>query len=177
MRILITGGSGFVGSELIQQLMTTGPHHIINLDIHPSIWAVTEDHRVDITDGQKTSATIAACQPDIIYHLAAVHYIPYCAANPQETHRINVIGTENVLKAAQSCQRKPLVILASSAAVYAPNNKKYVETDPLKSIDIYGQTKIDVEKLARAYTTSIHGLSIITTRLQIYMARVIQHRT
>src|SRR6201999_2072091 len=81
--------------------------------------------------------------PDIIIHLAALHYIPECEANPTLAVSTNVIGTLNLLQSAPSGCR---FVFASSGAVYRPHDKPHSEaTSELGPTDIYGFTKLHGE--------------------------------
>lgn len=85
-------------------------------------------------------------QPDVVVHLAAIHYIPYCNSHPVETFEVNVMGTRNLLKFCTNVK----FLFASSAAVYPPLNRPLVE-HLHGPIDIYGKTKLIGEDLVRLY--------------------------
>ena len=78
--------------------------------------------------------------PEVIFHLAAIHFIPKCEAEPGDLNSINVSGTINLLNAAPTGAK---FVFASTAAVYRPHNGEQVEHDDmLGPVDIYGYTKL-----------------------------------
>ena len=111
--ILVTGGSGFIGSHVIQKLATN--FEIINFDL-----VRLENNHIqqvigDITDKELVESTVKEC--DAIIHLAAQVSVPLSVDNPNQTNSINVLGTQNLIEAAHKYDVKRL-IMASSAAVY-----------------------------------------------------------
>lgn len=100
----------------------------------------------DVTAG--LGQLMASCQPQVVFHLAALHYIPDCDADPARCLRVNVDGTRAVLDAAAAPGRPVPVVLASSAAVYAPAGQPHREDDPLGPVDVYGHSKRWAEELA-----------------------------
>lgn len=111
--ILVTGGSGFIGSNLIDELMKS--FKIINFDIKPSRNSEIEQIIGDIRDRELVEQAVEKC--DIIIHLAAQVSVPLSIDYPQKTLDTNVQGTQNIIDAAQKFAIKRLII-ASSAAVY-----------------------------------------------------------
>jgi nucleoside-diphosphate-sugar epimerase len=111
--ILVTGGSGFIGSNVINQLMQR--FKIINLDLSPSDNSDIEQIIGDIRDKELVNQAVEKC--DAIIHLAAQVSVPLSMKNPQETFEINVQGTQNIIDVAHKFGIKRL-IMASSAAVY-----------------------------------------------------------
>ena len=105
----------------------------------------------DITDGQKLRHELLRFAPDAIFHLAALHYIPYCDLHPAETLRVNVEGTLNVMLAAAELRQLKAILFASSVAVYAPTDAYHKETDPPAPSDIYGLSKWLAEQVVEQY--------------------------
>ena len=105
----------------------------------------------DIRDAALVRATVSACKPDCVIHLAAMHFIPECIARPHETVGVNVEGTRCVLESCRgsSVQR---VIFASSAAVYAPTDRPCLEdATPLRPLEVYGESKLAAERLVSTF--------------------------
>jgi len=113
-KILITGGSGFIGNHVAQVLLKQGLEVKI-YDLKPSSLSKVESVQGDILDEVQLEQAAHGC--DAIVHLAAQISIPRSIENPEETYNINVTGTQNVIACAEKMgiQR---VLLASSAAVY-----------------------------------------------------------
>jgi UDP-glucose 4-epimerase len=90
--------------------------------------------------------------PNVVFHLAALHFIPHCNANPAQTLQVNVVGTQNLLEACRRHQPEK-VIIASTAAVYSIRDRANGEEDEACPIDIYGLSKWMNEKQLELYAT------------------------
>jgi UDP-glucose 4-epimerase len=151
--ILITGGRGFIGTHVIDELRARGYAKITVLDAHPheiprdQSQGQLEQWQLDIND-PKLDEAFAAGRFTAVIHLAALHHIPYCNRHPGETWRVNVGGTRAVLGA---CVRYevPHVFVASSAVVYRSSSQPHRESDRLEARDIYSLTKLVNEHQAR----------------------------
>lgn len=113
-RVLVTGGSGFIGSNVIEALSKS--YKVINFDLVPSSTKTSHEEIIgDIRDKELVEKVIEKC--DIIIHLAAQVSVPLSIDYPEKTIEINVQGTQNIIDAAGKFGIKRLII-ASSAAVY-----------------------------------------------------------
>jgi UDP-glucose 4-epimerase len=154
--MLVTGGCGFVGSRLCSRLAATG-HEVVIVDRRsPPIMMPMLGRRVhlvgaDVRDRRSFAQSLAEYQPETIFYLAAIHYIPRCSAHSRECIGVNVDGTQAVLDAcaANSCVRT--VVLALSAAVYAPAAIPHTEEADTGPTDIYGHTKLWAEQLMHLF--------------------------
>jgi UDP-glucose 4-epimerase len=150
MRTLVTGGCGFVGAGLCRRLCEAGEEVIALDDLSlGSEAAVGGDVRLlvaDVRDPDLIDA-ISAVRPEVVYHLAAIHYIPACEEDPAKAVAVNVEGTQRVLDAAGAAGAGA-VVLASTAAVYAPSPDAHGEDAELGPTDVYGLTKLWAEQLA-----------------------------
>jgi len=155
-KTLVTGGLGFIGNELIRQLITEGRGPVLVLDSRARVAPRSEDMgrarvaEADITDRDATRRVFEAFRPDRVIHLAAMHYIPECNMHPDRTLRVNVEGTVNVLEAS-AWLGVGHVLLASSGAVYADSPTPLGEDSPVAPVDIYGLSKVFAEDLGRVY--------------------------
>ena len=113
-KILITGGSGFIGNHVAQVLLKQGLEVKI-YDLKPSSLSKIESVQGDILDEVQLEQAAYGC--DAIVHLAAQISVPRSIENPEETYNINVTGTQNVIACAEKMGIRR-VLLASSAAVY-----------------------------------------------------------
>jgi len=122
MRVLVTGGAGFIGSHIAEHLVQAG-HEVRIVDNlysghKENLAGFARDVEFALGDIRDSSLMERLCQGcDLVYHEAAVVSVPYSVEHPQETHDVNIQGTLNVLLAARSCGVKR-VVFACSAAVY-----------------------------------------------------------
>lgn len=172
MRILITGGSGFIGTHLTRLLLSQG-HQVCILDLkapkHPPHSQLTWVPG-DIRKPEDLRAALA--QPvDFVFHLAAIVSVPECENDPEGSSRTNVEGTRNVADAivASPRPRTPLAF-ASSAAVYGdackdgyPLYPLTEELETLEPISHYGRQKLASERLIRKLVKD-RGLRALSLR-------------
>jgi len=139
--VLVTGGSGFIGSNVIDELMKS--FKVVNLDLKPSKNSVIEQIIGDIRDKELVEQVVEKC--DAIIHLAAQISVPLSIDNPQKTFEINVQGTQNIIDAAHKFGIKRL-IMASSAAVYGgASNLPLTEESAGQCLSPYAQSKWENE--------------------------------
>lgn len=155
-KVLITGGAGFIGSALSKHLQDEGHEVFVldNLSFGRRGLAGVPDNRffqVDIRDRAATQRVMDDTRPNIVLHLAAVHFIPYCNQHPAEAADININGTINVLEAAGSKGSVEQVFVASTAAVYPIADGAMDENHATGPMDIYGTTKLATEKIASEF--------------------------
>ncbi len=164
---LVTGGAGFVGSHLCDRLVAEGWRVSILDDLSRGkrewIPADVEIHEVDIRDRDGVAATFAAVRPDVVAHLAALHFIPDVDDAPELAHAVNVDGTRNVLDAAR-IHRPVRLLFASTAAVYANLSTPLSEAQLPAPIDLYGRTKLDGERLLEEFAADT-GVHCVAARL------------
>ncbi len=170
-RTMVTGGCGFVGARLVRRLVEQGADDVIVLDdlslgvpenLGPAADSVTMV-TVDICDREAVSEAMREVRPQTIIHLAAIHFIPACDADPKRCIDVNVGGTQSVLEGARASAAEA-VVLASTAAVYAPAEQAHSEDSPLGPIDIYGLSKLWSEQLGELFTAK-HDIPVGVARL------------
>ena len=148
MRLLVTGGAGFVGASLARELLRRG-HEVTLIDDLSvgSVDRVPDGARLieaDLRDPDATRAALRESRPDAVAHLAAAHFIPWCLAHPEETRERNVDGTRHLIESLGGAR----LVFASTGDVYAPSEEPRSEGDPAGPINVYGRTKLEGERLA-----------------------------
>ncbi len=178
MRVLVTGGAGFIGSHLCESLLRRGELVTIldNFDDYydPAIkwrnlsWC-EDQHGCGVVEGDICEAQgmldlFARGQFDAVVHLAALAGVRQSLEEPQRFNDVNVGGTINLLEAAQR-HGNPRFILASTSSAYGLSEAiPYREDDPLLSpVSVYGATKIACEKYGHIYH-QVHGLPMVSLR-------------
>lgn len=146
-KIIITGGNGFIGKELVK-ILNQKKFLIYVLDKNIKKNKVVNNLNLihsDITKFSLLKNQIDKINPDYFFHLAAIHHIPTCEKKRQLTQKVNIIGTENILKCLQNKSLKSFV-LASSGAVYDWENKVlYEDKTKTEPKDNYSITKLTNE--------------------------------
>jgi UDP-glucose 4-epimerase len=167
-KILITGGAGFIGSQLGYQLKQEGNEVILvdnlsygrldNLIIDGETFGTF--HCVDIRS--KDIYTLMK-DVDYVFHFAGIAPLPDCQSNPCEAIDVNVAGTANVLDAARYNGVKK-VIFSSTSAIYE-NNKTFPskETDEVNPTLIYSNSKLQSEMLCKSFVNN-YGLDVVILR-------------
>jgi UDP-glucose 4-epimerase len=153
-RILVTGGAGFIGSHLVERLVTAGERVAVIDDLSRGrrewLLAEAELHEADVRNGDAVVRAIAQAAPDVVVHLAAMHFIPAVDGAPALAWDVNVKATRTLLDAL--APRPPeLLLFASTAAVYPDTRGPIAETCPPEPFDLYGETKLEGERLVREF--------------------------
>ncbi len=149
-RVLVTGGAGFVGSHVCDELSLLD-HEIVVLDDLSrgnEAWLPhgAELRRADIRNRDAVLDAFRDVRPQIVVHLAALHFIPAVDEAPRVAEEINVDGTANVVAACYDV-RPDVLVFASTAAVYPNLAEPISEQTSLAPLDLYGRTKAAGERL------------------------------
>jgi len=156
MRTLITGGAGFIGSAIVPELKKDG-YEIFVLDNlsfgNRDFIDIPDSHffLADIRDIKVVDEIITQLKPEIVVHLAAIHFIPYCNQHPFEAADINIRGTMNVLDACKGLSTLKKIFFASTAAVYPISDNEVNENHEVLPLDIYGLSKLTGEHLFKRF--------------------------
>ena len=161
-RILVTGGSGFIGRHVVADLTAAGAHvRVVDLQPHA-------DPAVDIVIGDLAEPEVieASLQGgvDAIVHLAAVTSVLRSVEHPELTHRTNVTATAALLEAARVAGVRALVFTSTNAVVGPMEDPAISESSRLRPLTPYGATKAAAEMLMSAYT-EVYGLRCACLRL------------
>ena len=168
MRALVTGGAGFIGSHIVEELLRGGAFVRVfdNLSTgkRENLASFQGDLEIQVGDLRDADAIKAATQSmDLVFHLAAFISVPQSMLEPDNCFAINVAGTATLLEAArQAGVRK--VVLSSSTAVYGnPDRFPTDEQTPVSPLSPYALSKYVNELYARLYTQTF-GLPVTALR-------------
>lgn len=157
MKLLVTGGAGFIGSHLLELLNSDKNYEVVVLDNLSSGFRenVPQGMRLVVADirSQKIETLFQKENFDAVVHLAAQTMVPYSIEHPDEDCEINLAGLINVLENCRKYKVKT-VLFASSAAVYGNNENVPLHEDlALMPMSFYGITKM-TQSIIYVFTTS-----------------------
>ena len=172
MRALVTGGAGFIGSNLVDALLARGEEVSVvdnlssgrrsNLD--GALAAGATLHEVDIRDAAAVNEVVGSERPETIFHLAAQIDVRKSVADPAHDARVNVEGTVNVLSAAQAHGVPRVVNTSTGGAIYGEGRQLPAPEDhPVAPEAPYGLSKFCAEQYCEIFTR-LHGLSTVSLR-------------
>jgi UDP-glucose 4-epimerase len=175
MRCLVTGGAGFIGSNLVDSLLARGDEVTVidNLttgrisNLEPGLAAGAELVEMDIRDGEALSRLAAEKRPEVIFHLAAQIDVRKSLADPFFDAGVNVGGTANVCEAARASECGRVVSISTGGAIYGEGEGQRIplgEEAPIAPMSAYGQSKYAAEGYLSLYER-LYGLSGISLRL------------
>jgi UDP-glucose 4-epimerase len=172
MRALVTGGAGFIGSNLVDALLDRGDEVTVvddlssgkreNLRAALARGAGLEE--ADIRDAERVRRAFAAARPDIVFHLAAQIDVRKSIEDPAFDAGVNVVGTINVLEAARQTAVKRVVNTSTGGAIYGDADVMPTpESAPARPMAAYGQSKYCAEAYCGWYER-LYGLSSVILR-------------
>ena len=169
MKVLITGGAGFIGSHLARTCVADGDEVQILDDFSSGSYrnlAGLEESSLELQRGSIVDLEVLqklAAGVDVIYHLAAQPSVPLSVSEPIESHQINTTGTLNVLEAARVAA-VPRVVFASSCAVYGDGDARpRRETETPRPRSPYALHKLAGEHYCQQYA-DLHGVGTVSLR-------------
>jgi UDP-glucose 4-epimerase len=166
MKYLVTGGAGFIGSNIVDSLIKLG-HDVIVIDNESSeshdhfFWNENaKNYKLDICDYENTRSLYDGV--DYVFHVAAEARIQRTIKNPIRSVKTNVVGTATVLQCSKEANVKR-VVYSSTSSAYGRNEIPNKETQPDDCLNPYSISKVAGEKLCSMYT-NIFGLNTIIFR-------------
>ena len=151
MRILVTGGAGFIGSHTVDALVATGTHEVAVIDnlsagkrdrLNPS----ARFHQADIRDAAEVTRVIASERPEVMVHLAAQMDVRRSVADPAFDAQVNLVGMLNLMEAARQHGLRRVVFSSTGGAIYGEQEVFPAdESHPCRPVSPYGVAKFSTE--------------------------------
>jgi len=171
MRIIVTGGTGFIGSHLIEKLIALKAEVlVIDIICLPSSYFSTQNLKkkmklkfIDIADKEKIRKIFQQFKPEYVFHLAAEAIVNNSYNDPYKTFQTNIMGTVSILEAAKQINNIKGIIIASSDKAYGKTKKAYTENSPLKGDHPYDVSKSCTDLIAQTYYKT-YQLPVVITR-------------
>ena len=173
MRALVTGGAGFIGSNLVDALVERGDEVVVLDDLssgrEANLTAALERgvtlERGDVRDGDAVTALFGRAQPEVVFHLAAQIDVRVSIERPALDARTNLEGTVNLLEAArQAGSVRRFAFASTGGAIYGETDVVPTPEDvPCLPMAGYGQSKFCAEQYLGLYSR-LHGLSTVALR-------------
>jgi len=175
MRALVTGGAGFIGSNLVDALLARGDAATVVDDLSTgrrpnldrALAAGAELAELDIRDAAALAGLLARARPEIVFHLAAQIDVRKSLADPAFDAAVNVGGTANLLEAMRGAGSTRIVFVSTGGAIYGEGAGKALPLDesaPIEPFSAYGQSKFAAEGYLALYER-LYGLSGVSLRL------------
>jgi UDP-glucose 4-epimerase len=175
MRCLVTGGAGFIGSNLVDALLARGDEVTVvddlstgrRVNLGGALDAGAELVELDIREGEALSRLFAEKRPEVVFHLAAQIDVRKSLEDPAFDAAINVGGTANVLEAARVSDCGRVVFVSTGGAIYGEGEGQELplsEEAPIAPLAAYGQSKYAAEGYLALYER-LYGLSGVSLRL------------
>ena len=154
-KILLTGGSGFLGAHLTKRLSQSYQVYVTRYrsPLSSGIRHQVSTIHLDITNPLEVKTTVGRIQPALIIHTAANTNLRDCEENPTSAWELNVDGTNNLVQAAKKIGAR--FIYLSTDSVFNGKRGFYRETDLPEPINVYGVTKLEGEKIVAAQLTNV----------------------
>jgi len=175
-KILVTGGAGFIGGHLVEELVRQKAKvTVIDIKIYKgSVFALDKLRKkvdfkfLDIRDRVKVRNFFKKYTPDYIFHLAAEPIVEKAYASPFDAFETNIMGTVNILEEVRKNQKIKGIIVASSDKAYGKTKNAYTESSPLKGDHPYDVSKSSMDLICQAYYKTYNCPIVITRFGNVY---------
>ena len=167
MRVLVTGGAGYIGSVVTEELLSDG-HAVVVYDNlskghREAIAAGAEFVQADLTDGETLRQTLEKHRIDAVVHMAADSLVGESAGNPAKYYQNNLVAGLGLLDAMRAAEVRRIVFSSTAATYGEPEKQPIEETAPNNPTNPYGASKLAFEQALRWYDTA-YGLRYASLR-------------
>jgi UDP-glucose 4-epimerase len=168
MKILVTGGAGFIGSHVVDAYVAAG-HKVAVLDNfstgrESNVNPAAAVHHVDVRDQEQVAGVVASFRPDVVNHHAAQAEVPKSVADPAYDAHINILGGLNLLKASVDNSVGKFIFISTGGALYGePDVVPAGEDHPVRPLSPYGTSKYAFEQYLGTYQRTF-GLNYTVLR-------------
>jgi UDP-glucose 4-epimerase len=177
LKCLVTGGAGFIGSNLVDKLILDG-HDVTVIDNESSdahdqfYWnEKANNYKYNICDYEMCSDVFERHQPDVVFHIAAEARIQPCIIDPLKAVEANVVGTVTILELSRKHKVKRVVYSSTSSAYGLKNTPPLNEDMPNDCLNPYSITKTSGEELCKMYSKLYNLETIIFRYFNVYGER------
>jgi UDP-glucose 4-epimerase len=169
---VVTGGAGFIGSNLVDALVARGDRVTViddlstgkRVNLDGAIAAGARLVQADVRDAEAVTQTIAAAAPEVVFHLAAQIDVRVSVLDPAADAAVNVLGALSVLEAARAAGVRRLVNTSTGGGLYGDADVLPTPEDhPIRALAPYGQSKSSAEGYVELYAR-LYGLSTVSLR-------------
>jgi UDP-glucose 4-epimerase len=176
VRILVTGGAGFIGSHVVDAYLAAG-HEVAILDNFSTGQAGNVNpaaavHRVDLRDQPQVEQTVSEFRPEVVNHHAAQSEVPKSVADPAFDAQVNIVGALNLLKACAGHGVRKVIFSSTGGALYGePDVVPADEDHPVRPLSPYGTSKFAFEQYLGMFRRTFGVDSTVLRYANIYGPR------
>ena len=171
MKVLVTGGAGFIGGHLVLELIKIGAKvSVLDITVNSKSFLASQNLSsrvsldiVDIRDKEKVFEYFDKSSFDYVFHLAAEPIVEEAFIDPYSAFETNIMGTVNILEGIRMNKKIKGVIAASSDKAYGKTQKAYTEDSPLRGDHPYDVSKSSMDLICQSYFAT-YNLPIVITR-------------
>ncbi|MDX6386008.1 MAG: UDP-glucose 4-epimerase [Blastocatellia bacterium] len=167
MKVLITGGAGYIGSVVTEELLNDGHEAVAYDSLYKGHRAAVDGRaefiQADLMDAQALRAALADNKIEAVIHLAADSLVGESVGHPAKYYRNNLLAGLQLLDAMRDCNVRRLVFSSTAATYGEPERQPIAETDPTTPTNPYGETKLAFERALRWYELA-YGLRYASLR-------------
>jgi UDP-glucose 4-epimerase len=167
MRLLVTGGAGYIGSIVAQMLVARGDEVTVLDSLHRGHRAAVPEGaafvEADLLDADAVDAIVGEGDFDGVVHFAALSLVSESVKHPERYYRANIVGALNLLDAMRAAKVRRLVFSSTAATYGEPPVELITEEEPNAPVNAYGNSKLAVDRML-ADEARAHGLAAVSLR-------------